>query len=169
MTREQLIKRAMKLVAPPASEHADCQAQIERALEVVESAGRDAEHSKITKKARGAYSAALKRLLIETRAIAAAGGALAMLPSVIEGAVAFDNMWSAGWRPHSRWKKQEWAAALAHHLLAQWRPEEKIVATKGKKWHRLAAILYGDPDDDLYRQLLKYLQIRSRQNNHTRI
>jgi hypothetical protein len=45
------------------------------------------------------------------------------------------------------------AAELSHELLKRWRGDIKIVTTKGKPWHKLAAILYGDPKADLYQYL----------------
>ncbi len=48
---------------------------------------------------------------------------------------------------------QERAVENAYDLLTQWRGDEKLVTTRRGKWWRLAAILYGDPDADLFRYL----------------
>lgn len=45
------------------------------------------------------------------------------------------------------------ATELASELLERWCKGEKIVTTKGKKWHKLAAIMYGDPKADLFQYL----------------
>ena len=45
---------------------------------------------------------------------------------------------------------------LAREMLERFCPDKHIPTTKGGRWHKLAAILYGDPRADLYQYLLKY-------------
>jgi hypothetical protein len=51
-------------------------------------------------------------------------------------------------------REQTRAVALAHDLLMQWWGNDAFITkTRNGPWWRLSAILYGDPDADLYRYL----------------
>ena len=50
------------------------------------------------------------------------------------------------------------AATLAHTLLGQRFGFERITTTRGKAYHRLSAILYGDRKADLYEYMRAYLR-----------
>ena len=149
---DQQVGLVLKLLAPPQHELAECRARIEEAFEIMAAAARADKYVGVTKRAKREYSAALKRLLVETRAYAAVGGALAIPLNVVKRAVDLDRKWSACWTPPPRWERQKYAVALAYELLSCWHPDA-ITRSRQGEWHQLAAILYGDVSANLYRQL----------------
>lgn len=146
------VDQALRLLAPPQHELDECRAHIEEAFEIMAAATRADKYVGVTKRAKREYSAALKRLLVATRNHVDVGGALAIPLNVIKRAVNLDKKWSAHWTPPPRWGRQKCAVALAHGLLSCWRPDAITKSHQGK-WHELAAILYGDVNANLYRQL----------------
>ena len=160
MTRKQQVSAALDQLAPK-HHRAECKAEIERALDMVEAAGRAVEHAKITRKSMRTYSLALRRMALASKAHAAAGGALALPRHVIENAVLLDRTWSAHWSPPSRSLKKQTAIKLAYELLSHW-SSQPITTSRNRAWHELAGILLGDRKANLFRQLRAVAEIRSR-------
>ncbi|MBV9562866.1 MAG: hypothetical protein JOY90_20865 [Bradyrhizobium sp.] len=67
--------------------------------------------------------------------------------------------WELG-LPKPKWQyplsgKEQLAVAYAHALMASF-GKEKATLSRNKAWHRLAAILYGDPEHDLFSQMRSF-------------
>jgi hypothetical protein len=191
MTREQQVRAALKLIAPPASERAACRADIENRLNVIESFGEGDKvfagaRSEAATKALAAYHDALGRLRTTYKAVLAAGGGrplrraadgswrevltLADIDFLIEASkpppkqVVYSVLSPRKGRPLPDILpdgalatfgagKPTKAAELSHELLRRWGRGIKIVTTRDKVWHKLTAIMYGDPKADLYQYL----------------
>jgi hypothetical protein len=190
MMREKQIAAALKLCAPKPHEREACRTHVEKALDVLDSADRVVDrYAKVTKKAINAEFDRVHRSRAAAAAHAARGVPLATrppdnriviiargkngkiklpddaklyrVPDVRMRAILMD--WSRRWNPPSRWLKHKYAVGLAHDLLKEWKPDDIVVSRKGR-WHRLAAVLFGDPkavlsDDpkvNLYRHLLAF-------------
>jgi hypothetical protein len=185
MKRDQQIRKALNLLAPPAKKRAECRADVESALDVVEMFGKgdkvfQAERSAAANRARDIFHKTICKALREYDAMVKAGFGspregrlylrwLAMrtapprkhvtysllspkkpIPDVIPDGAGL----SAGSGKKTR------ATEDAHWLLTKWSGGTKIVTTKSGTWHRLAAILYGDEQADLF-QYLRISQISS--------
>jgi hypothetical protein len=141
---------------PPADELAECRRHIEHALDIMAATMRGVEAIKAQRAADRsgrAYYAALERALATSKAYARAGGALAIPIASLERAVKFVAEWRVGFSqalpPGAIAERQ--ATALAYNLLRQW--DRPALKTRKGAWHKLAAILLGDRDADLFRQL----------------
>jgi hypothetical protein len=154
MTREKQITTALKLLNPTLTEREQCRLHIEEVLNVVEAAGKAADHARATKERMHRYSAALRYLHQASSRHVATGGALAVPLSTIAAAVASDAAWSAHWSPPSRWVKEETATALSYELLTSWNPGV-ISQSAGAAWDRLAGVLCGKRGS-LYRHLRNF-------------
>lgn len=157
MTREQQIRAALKLPAPSRHDRAKCQKDVENALDIMADVSstieiittqRSMAASKV--KATPAYHRALLKLRTVHRAVFGAKDA------AIENAIAAIDGRAAPLLQLARLNtigiEQTVAAKLAYGLLKQW-GNKKITTTRGGPWHRLAAILYGDEDADLFQYL----------------
>ncbi len=162
MTRDQQMRKALELLAPSKRDLAECRAYIETVLNAMEAAARAAEHAKVTRKSMRAYSATLQRMQAVSHKHHVAGGALAIPHDQIERAAHFDKEWSAHWHPPPDTLKEQFAVALAYELLSVWNPGVISINRDGT-WHELAALLYGDEQRNLYRQLRAFNEVRSRQ------
>ncbi|HEY6619408.1 MAG TPA: hypothetical protein VIY68_07680 [Steroidobacteraceae bacterium] len=151
MTRAEQIKAALTIINPAAHELHRCSEHVEWSLNVVEGAGRAAQHAGITQKEMRAKRAALERL----QHVSSGTRAAIALPRHFEDAIVFQIDWLDHWSPPSPWVKQEYAVAMAYDLLSSWNPAAITVSATGK-WNSLAAALIGDPDVNLFRQLRKF-------------
>jgi hypothetical protein len=124
--------------------------------------------TKAATKARNTYNRALHKVKAAHNALIRAGGHGYLKLDDIERAIeaskprrvyyAVDPSTSSAGDVRVGGRKTRKAAELALELLTRWRPDD-IVTTKGKTWSKLAAILYGDKDADLY-QHLRVLDMR---------
>jgi hypothetical protein len=104
-------------------------------------------------------------LKVLTGALRRAHTATASLPSTIQSSligeieklIARCDRWSTlhSRPPHRSAHRQRAAVEWAEFLITV-TDEYDASRTRGGQWHRLASILYGDPDYDLYRHMLKY-------------
>lgn len=162
MTREKQIKAALDVLEPPAHKREQCRGNVEYMLDEVAAAFRSAEqHSaKDVTRAWDRYHLALRNLRAGHNALEAVGWRGLIEAGEIERAFEASTPEAIERRKHSAkvfmsfgGSAQERAAECAHELLVQWCGSGKIATTrKGKLW-RLAAILFGDPNADLFRYL----------------
>jgi hypothetical protein len=176
LTREQQIKLGLQLLNVAPQDRTKWRWRLERALDEMDEAHALAamyasERSKPVTKARGSLRQALERLRVAERKLRDLGwtplpidqDAIAQSlaatepprrPKVTREPVsrfgAFARQYKGAMLAH--WD----AVKLAHHLLLQ--RGTQIVTTRGVNWHRLAAILYGDIDIDLFQHLRRYLR-----------
>ena len=151
MTRAEQIKAALTIINPATHERRSCREHLEWSLNVVDGAGRAAQHAGITQKEMRAKRAVLKRL---QKVSSGAHVALALSPG-FNNAITSEIRWLDHWSPPSPWVKQEYAVAMAYDLLSSWNPAAITVSATGK-WNSLAAALIGDLDVNLYRQIRKF-------------
>lgn len=98
----------------------------------------------------------LKRALAASRAHLRAGGALVIPIATLERAVAFATKWDVKFPrvlPKGAIAERQ-GTALAYFLLRQW--DRPTLRTRGGAWHKLAAILIGDREADLFRHLCEF-------------
>ena len=155
MTRAEQIKAALTIINPATSERRRCREHVGWSLDVVEGAGRAAQHAGVTKKKMRAKRAVLKRL---QKVSSGAHVALALSPG-FNYAITSEIRWLDHWSPPSPWVKQEYAVAMAYDLLSSWNAAAITVSATGK-WNSLAAALIADSDVNLYRQIRKFDQDR---------
>jgi hypothetical protein len=150
MTRARQIREALQVLAPLPQEFSECQCRVEHAVYIMESTKRGAKAVRseraATKETGRRYYGALGRLLVASRAHARAGGAIGIPIAHIERTLEWRSKYSRMLPSGAIVQRQ--AAALARSLLQQL--NRRIVTTRGKTWHRLAAILYGDREADLF-------------------
>ena len=157
MTRSEQIAQALKVLIPPANKLAECRRHIEHALDIMAATMRGVAAIKAQRAADRqsgrAYYAALERVLATSKAYACVGGALAIPIAPLQRAVKFAAKWRVGFSqalPRGAIAERQ-ATALAYNLLRQW--DRPALKTRKGAWHKLAAILLGDRDADLFRHL----------------
>jgi len=174
MTREQQVKAALKLSKLRRNRHEAARAIIENALDIMGSTSNLHRmvklcRSKAVTEARGAYYRALRKLQIAHKALLATGSGMVgdLEHASIENAIAAFEARGEPVRYElypdaaGRWT-QGFAVALAYELLMHWWSSDEFISTTRKgSWWRLSAILYGDPDADLFRHLCKFKPERS--------
>jgi hypothetical protein len=177
VTRDQQIRAALALLAPPAPERSACRAHIEIALKEIDRVLDLKVSSKDATNARSAYHRALLKLQSAHNALVAAGGfgffKLGDIGRAIEATKTGRVYYADPPGPISaelriEGLKTRKAAELAHELIARWRAGEEIVTTRHRTWWKLAAILYGDAGADLYQHLraVKYAQAKNKASKY---
>jgi hypothetical protein len=170
VTRDQLIREALKLLAPRRTQRSECLHDIRLALDRVKceaAAARSfrAVGSKQGKAGLRRYAAALQRLRQAYYSLDPASrpwfslaetAYLAGQPTVIDREIAkaealLDRRSPPPRREASRNKA---AVAAAYDLLAWW--GHKAAVTRGGKWEALAKVLAGDRKVDLFDHLREF-------------
>jgi len=167
MTRKQQIHQALRLIAPPTQQRAECEQDIKFALSRVDREVKAARAFQVATSKKGKaqvrrYYAALRRTrsaynaldeairfwfsLTETAYVA---GKPALIDREIEIAESFLDRPSP--RPRKEAKRNKVAVDVACDLLAWW--GRKVAATRGGNAERLSKILAGDLTVDLFDHL----------------
>lgn len=157
MTRDQQIRDALKLLAPPPGDRAECLHDVGVALDRVEFGTAAARSFKVASSKRGkvklrSYLAALRRVKAAAAALDPAIRPWFSLPqAVIDREIATTEAFLA--RPPrpsggSDASRKKATVSVAYDLLRWW--NHKVVCTRGGEWAELAAILAGDQDLDLF-------------------
>jgi len=170
VTRDQQIRKALELLAPPPGERAECQYDIGLALDRVESGAAAARSFRVAGSKKGKaglrrYCAALRRLRTAYRSLdpairpwfsLAETAYVAGKPTVIDREIAraesFLDRPSPPPRRHASRNKA--AVAAAYDLLQWW--GHKAAVRRGGKWAQLAKILAGDRTVDLFDHLREF-------------
>ena len=170
MTRDQQIRQALALLAPPPHERAECEYDVQLSLNRAEhdaAAARSfrAAGSKKGKAGLRRYCAALRRLQIAHRGLdpairpwfsLAESAYVARQPTVLDREIAraetFLNRPSPP--PRRDASRNKAAVAAAHDLLKWW--GHKVAVTRNGKWAQLSKILVGDQAIDLFDHLRAY-------------
>jgi len=170
VTRDQQIRKALEVLAPPLRERAECQHDIGLALDRVEQGAAAARSfrvagSKEGKAGLGRYHAALRRLrnayysldpairpwfsLVETAYVAGK-------PTVVDREIAKTESFLDRPSPPPRRdaSRNKAAVAAAYDLLGWW--GHKAAVTRGGKWAQLAKILAADRTVDLFDHLREF-------------
>ena len=165
MTRDQQIRKALELLAPPAAEREECRHEIRLAVDRVEHftafarsfrAGRSKKKGGLLR-----YHAALRRLLIAFDSLDPALRPWFNLApgfttrTAIEAEIAKAETILA--QPSAPPRRRNKAAAAAAYNLLTWRGHAATV-TRGGRWEKLAKILAGDFTVDLFEHLRKFKQ-----------
>jgi hypothetical protein len=168
MSRDQQIRKALQLLAPPAAEREECRHEICLALDRVEHVTALARSSRAgrSKKKGGLlrYHAALRRLLIAFDTLDPALRPWFSLPprsttrSAIEAEIAkAESILAQPSAPPRRDGGRNKPAAEAAYDLLTWRGHSATL-TRGGRWEKLAKILAGDLTVDLFDHLRKFRQ-----------
>jgi hypothetical protein len=162
MARQEQVEAALKLIDPPPDRRDQCRGHIEYMLG---EASDDLKRARAGAKEWKAYHLALRRLLVTHDRLEATGWGGWIERAAIERAI--DATTPEQYRRERArseayadfaGSEQACAVALAHDLLTQWWNNDDLITTTRKgPWWRLSAILYGDPDADLYRYLRAFL------------
>ena len=170
MTRDQQIRKALELLAPPPGERAECQYDIGLALDRVESGAAAARSFRVAGSKKGKaglrrYCAVLRRLRTAYRSLdpairpwfsLAETAYVAGKPTVIDREIARAESlldWPSP-PPRRHASRNKAAVAAAYDLLQWW--GHKAAVTRGGKWAQLAKILAGDRTVDLFDHLRKF-------------
>jgi hypothetical protein len=170
MTRNQQIRKALELLAPPPAQRAEGQRDIEVALDWVERGAATARSFRVAGSRKGKedvrrYCAALRRLRNAYRALdpaikqwfsLAETAYVAGKATVIDREIAKAEEFLARPSPPPRRAaaRNKAAVAVAHDLLSWWGC--KAVVTRGGKWEQLAKILTDDLTVDLFDHLREF-------------
>lgn len=170
MTRDQQIRKALELLAPPPNDRAECRHDVGLALDRVERRAAAARSFRVASSKEGKaslrrYCAALRRLrnaynsldpairpwfsLAETAYVT---GKATVIDREIARAETFLGRPSTP--PRREASRNKAAVAAAYDLLEWW--VHKAVATRGGKWAQLAQILAGDRAVDLFDHLREF-------------
>jgi hypothetical protein len=167
MTINQQIRKALELLAPSPGDRAECQHDIEVALERVERGTAAARSfrvagSKKGKTAISRYYAALRRLRAAYASLDPAirpwfsfaeTAHVAGKPTIIDREIARAEMFlDRPSPPPRRDATRNKAAVAAAYDLLEW-GGQKAAVTRGGKWAQLAKILTGDQTVDLFDHL----------------
>ena len=167
ITRDQQIRKALEVLRPPPRQRAECQHDIEVALNMVEQRAATARAFRVASSKRGKaglkrYHAALRRLrnayhsldpairpwfsLAETAYISGK-------PTVIDREITIAEAFLAQppVSPRRDASRNKVAVGVASHILDWW--GRKASATRGGEWEKLAKILAGDLTIDLFDHL----------------
>jgi hypothetical protein len=173
MTRDQQIRKALELLAPPPRQRAECQHEIELALDWVERGAATARSFRVAGSKKGKaglrrYCAALRRLrnayngldpAIRAWFSLAETAYVAGKPTIIDREIARAEMFLDRPSPPPRRDatRNKAAVAAAYHLLEWW--GHKAAVTRGGKWAQLAKILIGDQTVDLFDHLREFKRL----------
>ena len=170
MTRNQQVRKAMELLAPPPGDRPECQHDIGLALNRVESGATAARSFRVAGSKKGKaglrrYCSALRRLRTAYRSLdpairpwfslaetAYVAGKPTVIDREIANAEAFLNRPSPP--PRRDASRNKAAVAAAYDLLEWW--GRKAAVTRGGKWEQLAKILTGDLTVDLFDHLREF-------------
>jgi hypothetical protein len=170
VTRDQQIRKALGVLRPPAGQRAECQHDIELALDIVEQRARAARSFRVVNSKKGRaglkrYHAALRRLrnayqsldpairpwfsLVETAYISGK-------PTVVDREITIAEAFLArpAAPPRRDASRNKVAVGVASYLLDWW--GGKASATRGGEWEKLANILTGDLTIDLFDHLREF-------------
>jgi hypothetical protein len=164
VTREQQIQAALRLLAPEPERRADCERDINRALNIIErEANAGGNLTKKHKKALRSLEGALRRTVAARRALerhwTTEFGGEHLPPLALDEWIAYCQQQCALPRPR-RFRRtanpKYHAVDQAERLLRDWGQQDRISVTRRGRWARLAAVLYGDRRADLYNHLQRY-------------
>jgi len=153
MTSPEDVGAALKLLAPAPRYRAAAQEDIEKSIFVIRILSvhmYDASH--LSKSRRIAT-----RRLLDALWRAQVAARLARLPVKLEDDIArCEKQLARPVRPQRRVAyKQSAAGQAAYNLISKFGDRKQLRATRRNAWHRLAAILYGDPQIDLFNHMRK--------------
>jgi hypothetical protein len=170
VTRDQQIRKALELLAPPPSQRAECQHDIRLALDRVEWRAAAARSFRVAGSKKGKaglrrYRAALRRLHVAYHSLdpairpwfsLAETAYVAGKPTVIDREIARAEAFLDRPSPPPRRdaSRNKAAVAAAYDLLGWW--GHKTAVTRGGKWAQLAKILAGDLTLDLFDHLREF-------------
>jgi len=169
MTRDQQIRKAMALLAPPPRQRTECQHDIEVSLDRVERRTAVARSFRVAGSKKGKagvkrYCAALRRLRAAYNDLdpairpwfSLAEIAYIVGETVIEREIARAEAFLDRPSPPPRRdaSRNKTAVAAAYDLLQWW--GHKAVVTRGGKWAQLAKILTGNQTVDLFDRLREF-------------
>jgi hypothetical protein len=170
MTRDEKIRKALEVLKPPPRQRAECQHDIELALDMLEQRAVAARSFRVAKSKKGKaglkrYYAALLRLrnayqsldpairpwfsLVETAYISGK-------PTIIDREITMAEVFLAqpSASPRRDASSNKIAVGVASYLLDWW--GHKASVTRGGKWEKLAKILTRDVTTDLFDHLRKF-------------
>jgi hypothetical protein len=164
MTRTEQIAQALKLLAPPPSEHAECRRDIETVLIWVDSRTKNLETLKATRSSDGTkalkgYKKALERLQEAYDALGLAKPWFSLgqfgQPTIVERELAKVTTFLAGSAPPKRGDAIRAKAGVdaAYLLLGPW--GHKANVTRGSEWDRLGQIL-ANTDKSVFEHIRKF-------------
>jgi hypothetical protein len=170
MTRDQQIRKALELLAPPPQERAECEHDIGLALDRVEWGAAAARSFRVAGSKKGKaglrrYCAALRRLRIAYRSLDPAirpwlsleeTAYVAGKPTVIDRELARAEAFLDRPSPPPRREanRNKAAVAAAYDLLRWW--GHKAATTRNGRWAQLARILLSDRTIDLFDHLREF-------------
>jgi hypothetical protein len=170
VTRDQQVRKALELLAPPPRQRAECQHDIGLALDRVEWGAAAARSFRVAGSKKGKaglrrYCAALRRLRIAYHSLdpairpwfsLAETAYVAGKPTVIDREIARVEAFLDRPSPPPRREasRNKAAVAAAYDLLGWW--GLKTAVTRGGKWAQLAKILAGDRAVDLFDHLREF-------------
>jgi hypothetical protein len=176
MTRDQQIRKALELLAPPRLQRAECRHDIKIALNRVEQGAAAAQSFRVAGSKKGKaevmrYCAALRRLRNAYHALDPAirpwfslseTAYVAGKPTVIDREIAIAEVFLARPSPPPRpdASRNKLAVAAAYDVLNWW--GQRAVITRSGKWAKLAAILAGDMSVDLFDHMREFRRRPSR-------
>lgn len=170
MTRDQQIRKALELLAPPPGQRRECRHDIGVALDRVEHRTATARSFRVARSKKGKegvrrYYTSLRRLRDAYRSLdpairpwfsLAETAYIAGKPTVIDREIAIAEAFLARPSPPPRRdaSHNKAAVAVAYNLLGWW--GHKAVVTRGGKWAQLAKVLTGDLTVDLFDHLREF-------------
>ncbi len=168
LTLDQQIKLALKLLAPAKDALAYCVEEIKFAIDTVEVMTTTAEASKAmvskdTKNKLRAHRDALRKLQTTQQALTDEFGypffdigSKEHIKIDLEKYIDGVERWRA--KPAGPPKRAEHKKRLAaeHARWLLWHFGHRVSATRGGPWCKLAAILYGDPSENLYHHCAEF-------------
>ena len=170
LSRDQQIRKALEVLKPPPTQRAECQHDIELALDMVEQRAAAARSFRmaVSKKGKAGlkrYHAALRRLRIAYRSLdpaispwfsLAETAYISGKPTVIDREITMAEAFLArpSLSPRRDASRNKVAVQVANHLLDWWGPKASV--TRGGKWEKLAKILTGDLTIDLFDHLREF-------------
>ena len=170
MTRDQQIRKALELLAPPPRQRAECQHDIKVVLDRVERGAAAARSFRLASSKKGkaglkGYCAALRRLRNAYYALdpairpwfsLAETAYVTGKPTFIDRELAMAEAFLARPSPPPRRdaSRNKAAVAAAYDLLDWW--GHRTVITRSGKWAQLAKILTGDTTVDLFDHLREF-------------
>jgi hypothetical protein len=170
LTRDQQIRKALKLLAPPPSQRAQCRQDIGAMLDRVEYGAVSARSFRVASSKKGKagvrrYYAALRRLRSAYNALDPAvrpwfslteTAYIAGKPTLIDREITTaENFLDRPSPPPRRAADRNKAAVAAAHALLSWWGR-KAVVTRGGKWEQLSKILAGDLSVGLFDHLREF-------------
>jgi hypothetical protein len=170
VTRDQQIRKALALLAPPRHERAECEYDVQLSLDRAEHGAAAARSFRVAGSKKGKaglrrYCAALRRLQHAYQGLdpairpwfsLAESAYVAGQPTVLDREIAKAEAFLDRPSPPPRRdaSRNKAAVAAAHDLLKWW--GHKITVTRNGKWAQLSKILAGDQAVDLFDHLRAY-------------